>query len=60
MRQFHFKILAVNAIKLRTEGSDELRQLNALGLEGWHIVHVRDDPQHNRDLLFFLERENGQ
>ena len=57
MRQFQFKVLAVNGARVRNADSDEFRQVNALSSEGWHIVDVREDPQHNRDLLFFLERE---
>jgi hypothetical protein len=57
MKRFQFKIVTLDRIELRNEGSEELQTLNSLGLEGWHIVHVKEDPQHNRDLLFFLERE---
>jgi hypothetical protein len=44
-------------IELRTQGTRALDQLNALGAEGWRIVHVKEDPQHARDLAVFLERE---
>lgn len=57
MKRFEFRLVTLDRIELRNESSEELGKLNALGAEGWHIVHVREDPQHNRDLLLFLERE---
>jgi len=57
--KFQFKLLAVDRIELRKEDSQEMRRLNDLGSEGWHIVHVKEDPQNNRDLLLFLEREDA-
>jgi hypothetical protein len=55
--QFRFMLVAFDRIKLRDEGSEEFSELNALGKQGWRIVHVKEDPQNNRDLLFFMERE---
>jgi hypothetical protein len=57
--KFQFKLLTVDRIELRKEDSHEMHRLNALGSEGWHIVHVKEDPQNNRDLLLFLEREDA-
>jgi len=57
MKRFQFKLVALDRIELRKPGSEELERLNASGAEGWHVVHVKEDPQNNRDLLFFLERE---
>lgn len=59
MKTFEFRLAAFDRIELRRDDSDEMRRLNALGSEGWHIVHVKEDPQHNRDLLVFLEREDS-
>jgi hypothetical protein len=55
--RFRFMLVAFDRIKLRDEGSGEFSELNALGEQGWRIVHVKEDPQNNRDLLFFMERE---
>lgn len=57
--KFQFKLLAVDRIEFRKEDSHEMRRLNDLGSEGWHIVHVKEDPQNSRDLLLFLEREDA-
>lgn len=57
MKRFQFQLVALDRIALREAGSNEMTKLNALGQEGWHIVHVKEDPQHSRDLLIFLERE---
>lgn len=57
--KFQFKLVAIDRIELRKDDSQEMRRLNALGFEGWHIVHVKEDPQNNRDLLLFLEREHA-
>ena len=59
MKKFLYRLLSLDRIDLRKEGSPELQRLNAAGLEGWHVIHVKEDPQNNRDLLFFLEREEG-
>jgi hypothetical protein len=59
VRQFEFKLVTVDRVDLRTESSEGFRQLNALGADGWQIVHVREDPQSNRDLVVFLQRERG-
>lgn len=58
LKRFQFSLVALDRIELRKDDSPEMRRLNVLGKEGWHIVHVKEDPQHNRDLLFFLERED--
>lgn len=57
MKQYEFKLALFDRIGLRSDGSEALEKLNALGAAGWHIVHVREDPQHARDLVVFLERE---
>lgn len=57
MKAFQFKLVALDRIELRKDDSEEMRRLNGFGAEGWHIAHVKEDPQNNRDLLFFLERE---
>lgn len=57
MKKFQFQLITIDRIALREAGSDEMKRLNELGQEGWHIVHVKEDPQHNRDLLIFMERE---
>jgi hypothetical protein len=57
MKQFQFQLVALNRVELRESGSDEMAKLNGLGQDGWHIVHVKEDPQHNRDLLIFMERD---
>ena len=57
MKQFEFQVASLDRIELRQPGSGAANELNALGKDGWHVVHVKEDPQHNRDLLIFLERE---
>ncbi|MEO6991231.1 MAG: hypothetical protein ABI346_01280 [Candidatus Baltobacteraceae bacterium] len=57
MRKYEFQVLSLDRIELREVGSPASNTLNGLGAEGWHIVHVREDPQHGRDLLIWLERE---
>jgi hypothetical protein len=59
MRQFEFKLITLDRVELRTESSEGVQRLNTLGADGWQIVHVREDPQHNRDLVVFLQREQG-
>ncbi len=59
MKKFEFKVLTFDRIGLRDENSDEFSKLKALGADGWRIVHVKEDPQHDRGLLVFLEREIG-
>ncbi|BDE07969.1 hypothetical protein WPS_32450 [Vulcanimicrobium alpinum] len=56
MKQYEFKLVFLDR---RDEGSNALSTLNALGGEGWHVVHVREDVQHERSLVAFLERERG-
>ena len=56
MRQYQFQVVYLDRLELRTNGS-ALEQLNALGAEGWHIVHIKVDPMRERDLAVFLERE---
>jgi len=58
MTQYEFKIAFLDRLELR-DGSKAYAELNELGIAGWHIVHIRDDPQHSRDLAFFLEREKA-
>ena len=57
MRRFQFEVIHLDRIELRKPESAARRQLDELGEVGWHIAHVRDDAQHNRELLFILERE---
>lgn len=57
MAKYEFQVVALDRAGLRESGSPATNELNALGADGWHIVHVKEDPQHNRDLLIFLERE---
>ena len=57
MKQFEFQLVALDRVALRESSSEEMKKLNGLGRDGWHIVHVKEDPQHNRDLLIFMERD---
>jgi hypothetical protein len=57
MAQYEFKVVSLDRTELRESGSPASSELSGLGAEGWHIVHVKEDPQHGRDLLIFLERE---
>ncbi len=57
MKQYEFRLEFFDRIELRSAGTDALDRLNAMGKQGWHIVHIKDDPQHARDLAVFLERE---
>ncbi len=57
VKQYEFKLALFDRIGLRSEGSEALEKLDALGAKGWHIVHVREDVQHARDIVVFLERE---
>lgn len=56
MKQYEYFLVFLDRIELR-EGAEAFRRLNELGAEGWHVVHIREDPMHNRDLAFFMERE---
>jgi hypothetical protein len=58
MRQYQFQVVFLDRLDLRTNGPD-FDRLNALGGEGWHIVHIKDDPKNERHLAVFLEREIG-
>lgn len=57
MKRFRFQLVHLDRVELRDPDSAATRELNKLGSEGWHIVHVREDAQHNRELLFVLECE---
>jgi len=57
MPKYEFKVVSLDRSELRQPGSAASNELNSLGSDGWHIVHVKEDPQHGRDLLIFLERE---
>lgn len=59
MKKFEFELLAFDRSELRKKDSSEFAKLSALGADGWRIVHVKEDPQHDRDLLVFLERETS-
>lgn len=57
MAKYEFMVVSLDRTELRQSGSPAANDLNALGADGWHIVHVKEDPQYGRDLLIFLERE---
>lgn len=59
MAKYEFKVISLDRTELRESGSAASDELNGLGSEGWHIVHVKEDPQHGRDLLIFLERQKS-
>jgi hypothetical protein len=56
LKQFEYCLVFLDRLELR-QGAEALVKLNELGSEGWHVVHVREDPAHNRDLAFFMQRE---
>ena len=56
VRRYQFQIVYLDRLELRTNGA-ALDQLNALGAEGWHVVHIKETPMRERDLAIFLERE---
>jgi hypothetical protein len=56
MRRYEFQIVHLDRLELRTSG-EALAELNALGAQGWHIVHIKETPLRERDLAIFLERE---
>ncbi len=58
MRKYEFRMAYLDRLDLRTSGP-AFDELNAFGAEGWHIVHVKEDPMRERSLAFFLEREVG-
>ena len=57
MKRYEFKLVVLDRIELRAQESNALSTLNALGAEGWHVVHIRDDVQTERSLAVFLERD---
>ena len=57
MKRYEFKLVLLDRIELRAQDSNALSTLNALGAEGWHVVHIRDDVQTERSLAVFLERD---
>jgi hypothetical protein len=57
VKRYEFKLLLLDRIELRAQDSNALSTLNALGAEGWHVVHIRDDVQTERSLAVFLERD---
>jgi Domain of unknown function (DUF4177) len=57
MKRYEFKVVTIDRTEVRTPESKELAKLNDLGNEGWRVVVVRDDPQHNRDIILLMERE---
>jgi hypothetical protein len=59
MKQFKFQIVSLDRIELRKSNSAVAERLDTFGAEGWHIVHVKEDPQNAHDLLIFLERETS-
>ncbi len=54
--RYEFKIAFLDRLELRTSGA-ALAELNALGADGWHIVHIKEDPMRERSIAIFLERE---
>jgi hypothetical protein len=58
VKQYEYSLAFLDRLELRT-GVGAFNELNRLGAEGWRVVHVRDDPQHHRDLVFFMEREKA-
>ena len=56
MRKYQFNLVFLDRLELRNSGA-ALEQLNALGAEGWHIVHIKEDPLQAKNLAVFLERE---
>ncbi len=56
MHKYEFKLAFLDRLDLRTSGHDFV-ELNALGADGWHIVHIKEDPKSERSLAIFLERE---
>lgn len=59
MKQYEFKLVFLDRVELREESSNALETLNALGAEGWHVINIREDVQHERSLAVFLERERS-
>ncbi len=57
MHKYEFKLAFLDRLDLRTHGPD-FDELNALGAEGWHIVHIKEDPKSERSLAIFMERES--
>jgi NAD-dependent dihydropyrimidine dehydrogenase PreA subunit len=45
MAKYEFKAISLDRAELRQSGSPAANELNALGADGWHIVHVKEDPQ---------------
>ena len=58
MKHYDFKLIFLDRVELREEESKALASLNALGAEGWHVINIREDVQHERSLAIFLEREH--
>jgi hypothetical protein len=56
MRKYEFRLVFLDRLELRSNGA-ALDELNALGAEGWHIVHIKEDPLQAKNLAVFLERE---
>jgi hypothetical protein len=56
MHKFEFKLAFFDRLELRSDGA-AVDELNTLGAQGWHIVHIKDDPKRERSLAIFLERE---
>jgi hypothetical protein len=54
--KYEFNLVFLDRLELRTNGA-AFEKLNGLGAEGWHIVHIKDDPRHERDLAVFMERQ---
>jgi hypothetical protein len=57
MASYEFKLMTLNRYHLREDGSDEMRQLNGEGAQGWHIIVIREDPRDGSNLIFFMERQ---
>jgi hypothetical protein len=56
MRKYQFDLIFLDRLELRSNGA-ALDRLNALGADGWRIVHIKEDPLQAKQLAVFLERE---
>jgi hypothetical protein len=58
LKQYEYRLVLLDRVELH-EGKTAFQQLNELGSEGWHVVHIRENPMDNRDLTFIFEREKS-
>jgi hypothetical protein len=59
VKQYEYCLVFLDRVELR-EGAAALKRLNEQAGAGWRVVHIRDDPLHNRDLAFFMERDKSE